>query len=1046
MGVCRRVLGNAADAEDAFQATFLVLARRAAFVAWRSSVANWLHVTAYRLARKLRIANSRRRAREQLVAPKVEPLAPAATEWRELCDLLDGELRRLPGAERSALLACYFEGRTQDEAARELGWSLRTLQRRLERGRDLLRARLVRQGLPLPVAFLAGVLLNEVTAAGKAAETARAAVLFATGAAPSVRGAVTTLAVSTLRANARGAFRIAVAALVLLGVCAAGVHFDFLSGEDVESPLPTAVPSVVPATRPMVDAGGDPLPERAIARLGTLRLRHADSVVSVAFARDGQTLVASDVGGNVVLWDVASGWRLRQIRQPARGPATGAAVSADRKILFTEGGHGWLAPFGGGNGVSEWPVDKLAVPLKLRDGKGGIVEIDQLSTSQTAVSADGTTLAVVFAILPSTVGVYDIATGKKRAHLSLPGYASRLAIAPDGATLAFSFANQPAVRLWNVASGKEVGSLTGPKGEGARLAFSPDGKTLAVAAGTLFLWDVNKARELCRAPDANNCQSLAYLPDGKVLATVESNRLIFRNATSGKFQYAAEPVHRADDVVVSPDGRTVATWNGWGTRTIDLWDAATGKYREFPGHRSAVTSLSFSNDGTALLAAEGDYAPPRVWDPATGRELVKVGSVGYSEVIYSPDGKSFAGYQTVTHSSGLWDTSSGKQLTNLTGYSGASRCMSFGAGGSLLLEGVWDGKSARLWDVPKGEMTLEIAIGQDRPAGVVLSPGGAVIAAGGYNSGAVRRWNARTGWELSKLSTPHKIVLTLAIASGGRTLATAGADEPVYLWDTRSLRQLRQLEGLGAGPTQCLAFTADGSRLIGVGGGRARVWEVATGKELERFEGCDCPIVAAAISADGRLAATGGADTTILVWDLTGGKSAARELSPDEMEHAWADLADPDDRTGYHAAGTLAAAPRRALPLLAQRLRPVAVLTERSRRRVATLSAGLDNDSFTEREKATAELRGMGSVIDTLLRAALEGNPSAEVRRRLEGIRKVIAEDPPEWLRTRRALRALERIHSPEARQILERVAAGEPDARPTLEAKAILARINDAP
>jgi hypothetical protein len=88
----------------------------------------------------------------------------------------------------------------------------------------------------------------------------------------------------------------------------------------------------------------------------------------------------------------------------------------------------------------------------------------------------------------------------------------------------------------------------------------------------------------------------------------------------------------------------------------------------------------------------------------------------------------------------------------------------------------------------------------------------------------------------------------------------------------------------------------------------------------------------------------------------------------------------------------------------------------------------------------------MGSVIDTLLRAALEGNPSAEVRRRLEGIRKVIAEDPPEWLRTRRALRALERIHSPEARQILERVAAGEPDARPTLEAKAILARINDAP
>ncbi len=155
-GVCARLLGNRHDAEDALQATFLVLARRAAAVRKSESLASWLHGVARRVALRLRRADRRRTAREHAAATP-DAHAPAdSLAWAEVRTGLDEELARLPAAYRDVLVLCYLGGLTRDEAAQRLGLDPGAVKGRLERGRRLLGERLVRRGIGLS-AGLAGV-------------------------------------------------------------------------------------------------------------------------------------------------------------------------------------------------------------------------------------------------------------------------------------------------------------------------------------------------------------------------------------------------------------------------------------------------------------------------------------------------------------------------------------------------------------------------------------------------------------------------------------------------------------------------------------------------------------------------------------------------------------------------------------------------------------------------------------------------------------------------------------------------------------------------
>src|SRR5262249_12826211 len=137
MGVSRRVLHHDQDAEDVFQATFLILARQADSSRWHKSIAGWLYCVAYRLALRTRARNGRRRDLEQDAAAFLGTRAASGGDLGELSAALDEELTRLSEPCREPLLLCYLEGKTRDQAARELGWSLRTLERRLAQGLKL---------------------------------------------------------------------------------------------------------------------------------------------------------------------------------------------------------------------------------------------------------------------------------------------------------------------------------------------------------------------------------------------------------------------------------------------------------------------------------------------------------------------------------------------------------------------------------------------------------------------------------------------------------------------------------------------------------------------------------------------------------------------------------------------------------------------------------------------------------------------------------------------------------------------------------------------
>jgi RNA polymerase sigma factor (sigma-70 family) len=217
-GVCRRVLGNAHDAEDAFQATFLVLASRAGTIGKAESVGGWLYQVAYNTALKARASAAARRRREQRVGgrPPADPLAEVT--GRELLGVLDEELHKLPERQRAPLVLCYLEGLTRDEAAGRLGFSQSTLKRRLEEGRERLRRRLERRGLALSAALLTAGVGGAAVSSSLGAATVAAGLAVASGGRPAVSAG----AASLLRAMSAGPRKAVAAVLAAVAVAAAG--------------------------------------------------------------------------------------------------------------------------------------------------------------------------------------------------------------------------------------------------------------------------------------------------------------------------------------------------------------------------------------------------------------------------------------------------------------------------------------------------------------------------------------------------------------------------------------------------------------------------------------------------------------------------------------------------------------------------------------------------------------------------------------------------------------------------------------------------------
>jgi RNA polymerase sigma factor (sigma-70 family) len=219
--VCRNLLREPQAAEDAFQATFLVLVRKAGAIGRPELLGNWLYGVAYRVAQRARKVLARREATER---PGVETEMAAAEEpaGQEVAPLLHEELERLPAKYRRPMVLCYLEGRTNDEAARQLQWPLGTLKVRLMRGREMLRSRLARRGLALSAGTLASVLAPNAAPAALVDATVRGALAFAAGATGSLSAGALTLTEGVLATMWWNKARIVIALVLTVALLGTG--------------------------------------------------------------------------------------------------------------------------------------------------------------------------------------------------------------------------------------------------------------------------------------------------------------------------------------------------------------------------------------------------------------------------------------------------------------------------------------------------------------------------------------------------------------------------------------------------------------------------------------------------------------------------------------------------------------------------------------------------------------------------------------------------------------------------------------------------------
>jgi RNA polymerase sigma factor (sigma-70 family) len=522
-GVCRRVLGEAAAVEDAFQATFLELSRRAAALGRDGSLAGWLHTVAARVARRARLADERRRRRDRAHLPPVPAYADHLT-WCEVRQLLDAEIARLPGPYRPPLILCYLENRSQAEAACVLGLAPAVLRGRLERGRQKLRRRLEARGLPLA----AGLLL---TRAGPAPAALREATLRTACAA--LAGGPVPPAVAALAAGGTPLARVKrVIAAVLVALAAAGV------GDAGRRNRPGAAPSPGPpsaAARGPADGLGDPLPEGGLLRLGTVRFCHPGGANAVVVSPDGKTL-ATVGAGTVRVWDAATGKPGPVLPWPGAFYGAGQnelAFSPDgRRLFFPDKGGVTARDLVAGRTQVVWPASPetrvhavhpspdgrlLAVAtsegvrvLELASGRvlwrtqngpdAGRPKDDRLlfhgPYSLALFAPDGKAVAVNASDDPRALRLLDPATGEVRRRVALGDRLVRLAFSPDGRQVAATERDN-AVRVYDAATGRRLHSwvvrLTNPyENFTAALAFSPDGATLAAGATDhlVHLWDL----------------------------------------------------------------------------------------------------------------------------------------------------------------------------------------------------------------------------------------------------------------------------------------------------------------------------------------------------------------------------------------------------------------------------------------------------------------------------------------------------------------------------------------------------------------------------
>lgn len=1086
LGVARRVVGDYHRAEDVFQATFLALARQAGSLRRPTALLAWLHQTAYHIA--VSVLQSQRR-RDRVDAESAASSRASCTPLddlssRELLAILDEELGRLPEKYRVPLLLCCLEGRSQEEAARMLGWTPGSVKGRLERGRQRLKEQLARRGITFAVGAGVPLLAVPHTLAGHLREAALRAARDGALASP----AVAALAHGVAPALGKTSVIVTAAALIGIGVGLASLSAWTQPPQGTEAGPPMAAVPDTPAA-PRQELLGEPLPEGAVQRLGSSRLRIGES--TCVLTPDGRTIIAVSPEGIVREFDAQSGRFLSRRQLTERN------------------------------------------------------DLPSHAECQVRLSADGKTAAFhEMSVAVHRVTVWDVPAGKQIFHrtASKEKYFFGYGLSPDGKQLALAELSGArgqetrTLQVIDLPTGREIALGNLDQGFVRAIRFTIDGKRVVVSqagerniAPSFLCFDLRDQKQLWRLPRKGKewwlrGEEWAISPNGQALVSAVMTdepgfQIIETDPETGqateRFKPSKEAARGVGEVMIAPDNRTVVIYR---FNRVVLWDLRTGdEVRRFPVKLHGIMARSgqetLSSDGRTLLSNRGYL---QRWDLGSGKPFFEAppedGLLGpVFHLAFTANSK-----EVVGAGDGLvarWDLATGNRVSieygdgrRLVATSGGLRLVDTHMTdrrdrihvtdpitGKVLHDVLWDEppelqvKDPRAFTLTRDGKTLVVAHlgrqGRDQSTYVTACD---VVSSRRLSRFAVPgdsldrccpispcgRWVVLNG-KLYQVATGTETLLTTGV-SGEQLLPGKRGMTPLPIWfspDGRLLAGLLARKGdEKPAPTDSLAvwelasgqvlaripeagfagqvaFAPDGRTLALFDAQRVRVYDLLTGKQLASYSAPDIAYDRYAFSLgpqslgfapDGRTLATGHEDGSVLLWQVprTAGVEAERATP-------WDDLASDSPVKARAAVDRLGRNPGTALALLKTRFQPPPPPMDS----VPALLKDLDSDDFVTRERADRRLRAQGARAEPDLRRALVGASSVDLKRRIEdlldALTRVVWRLPlsGETLRGVRAIEVLERVGTPDARALLGGWAEQTQDQRLAAEARFALER-----
>jgi RNA polymerase sigma factor (sigma-70 family) len=535
-GVCRRNLARPDDAEDAFQATFLVLLRKAGTIWPRELLANWLYGVAYKTACKARQTAAKRGAREKQVKTMPEPPLETSDDTfaAELLGHLDRELSGLPEKYRTAIVLCELQGRTLRDAARQLRVAEGTVASRLARGREMLAKRMSWHGAGLSAGTVAAV-FSQQAASGALPNALLTrtidAVRLMAAEQPVMAGLLSaeasTLKDAVLHSMAATKWKAASVVLLLAALAVGGGAVAYHSLPDQPS-KPKQQPKPVGEVRRFEG--------------------HTMGAWGLAFSPDGRHALSGAGDGTVRLWEVATGREVRRF--------TGYTRAVD-DVSFSSDGCKALTAIHDGT-ARLWDVQTGNEILVLRGHTGEVHRVAFSPDGRRALSGSH----------DHTARLWDLETGNELRRL--PGYCG-VAFSPDGRRALTESEN---VLLWDVETGARVRELLGHRGPVTSVVFLPGGRQ-ALSSGhdsTLRLWDLDTGQEIhCFSGHTGEVNRVAITRDGRAAVSGSEDKTVrvWDLQTGKELQCFTGHTEGVIGVAVSPDGRYALSGSHDGT--MRLW-------------------------------------------------------------------------------------------------------------------------------------------------------------------------------------------------------------------------------------------------------------------------------------------------------------------------------------------------------------------------------------------------------------------------------------------------------------------------------------------